>query len=61
MIQFQHLIDIDKPDIIIGTESWLHADILDSEIFSAAYKIYRRDRGSRGGGIWKSWTVTSIV
>ena len=38
-------------DIICITETWLHDSILNTEIFSHNYTIYRRDRGSRGGGI----------
>ncbi|WAR10776.1 hypothetical protein MAR_035852 [Mya arenaria] len=46
-----------KPDIICGTESWLHGikpgktspdAIKSSEIFPEEYTIYRNDRGSRG-------------
>ena len=33
------------------TETWLHENILDNEIIPPGYKIYRRDRKSRGGGI----------
>ena len=41
-----------KPDIIIGTETWLTSDIKDSEILTHQYKIYRKDRKSgRGGGV----------
>ena len=40
-----------KPDVLIGTETWLRADIKDSEILTHHYTIYRKDRkeGNRGG------------
>ena len=45
------LLDRIKPDIIIGTETWLKSDIKDSELLTHKYKIYRKDRknGNRGG------------
>lgn len=33
------------------SETWLHSGILDEEIVPPDYVIYRRDRGSRGGGV----------
>ena len=41
-----------KPDIIVGTESWLHLDIKDNEIFPTNFNVYRRDRNSTGGGVF---------
>ena len=38
-------------DIICITETWLYDSILNTEIFPHNYTIYRRDRGSRGGGV----------
>lgn len=45
-----------KPDIIVGTESWLTSDITNSEIFPKdLYTIYRKDRtGRKGEGVY-SW------
>ena len=51
---FYTFIGSNKPDIIVGTESWLTAEIHDNEIFPAEldYTVYRRDRiGKRGGGV----------
>ena len=46
------LIDRLKPDVIIGTETWLTSEIKDSEILTHHYKIYRKDRKKgRGGGV----------
>jgi len=40
-----------KPDILIGTETWLDQEINTCEIFPREYSVYRRDRPSRGGGV----------
>ena len=40
-----------KPDIIVGTESWLRPDIMNSEIFPSNYTVHRRDRDTSGGGV----------
>ena len=53
----QHLVhnilDSLKPDIVIGTETWLNPNIKDTELaFSDKYKVYRRARtGQQGGGV----------
>ena len=39
-----------KPDILIGTETWLDPQIKDSEIFPSGYKLHRNDRKSSSGG-----------
>lgn len=43
-----------KPDIVVGTESWLRPDIIkDNEIFPPNWTIYRCDRKtSKGGGVF---------
>ena len=40
-----------KLDIIAITETWMNPDITDSEVLSADYSIYRRDRLGKGGGL----------
>lgn len=40
-----------EPDIMLITETWLHKDILDSEITPKSYVIVRKDRNGRGGGV----------
>ena len=54
--EFQSVLDLEKPDLVIGTESWLNTDHLDSEIFirSLGYTSFRRDRASdtKGGGVF---------
>lgn len=39
------------PHVIMITETWLHGDIQDSEVVPPNYKLIRRDRSSRGGGV----------
>ena len=45
----------EKPDVIGITETWLHEDILNSEIGFKGYTVFRKDRISnikiRGGGV----------
>ena len=51
---FHCLVDIEKPDIIIGTESWLSADIKNNEVLQG-YIPFRADRVSkttRSGGVF---------
>ena len=53
--QFAHMVDSLKPDIIVGTESWLSTTIGSCECFPLDdYQIERRDResGSHGGGVF---------
>lgn len=47
-----NIIEIYNADIVIGTESWLSVDISNAEIFRGDYAVFRRDRGSRGGGVF---------
>lgn len=50
--EFNSLIEISKPHIVIGTESWLDGTINDGEMFPSYYSVYRKDRNSRGGGVF---------
>lgn len=54
--EFENLIHTVSPDIVVGTESWLTSDILDSEVFpvNLGYNVFRRDRDApcRGGGVF---------
>lgn len=40
-----------RPHILIITETWLNCNISDEEITPPGYKIYRKDRDTRGGGV----------
>ena len=52
--QVHAMLDQWLPDIVICTKSWLTPDIYDAEIIpsSLGYTMFRRDRGSRGGGVF---------
>ena len=52
ILEFWNLIDTYNPDVVIGTESWLSEGINNSEIFRGDYIVFRRDRHSRGGGVF---------
>ena len=48
---FHCIIETEKPDVVVGTESWLSPEISSSEIFPLGYTPYRRKTG-RGGGVF---------
>ena len=52
--ELKYFTDQTKPDIIVGTESWLNDNHYNSEIFDTEqYSIFRKDRkGKRGGGVF---------
>lgn len=39
-------------DVVIGTESWLDATIMDNEVFPRSFNVYRHDRMTHGGGVF---------
>jgi hypothetical protein len=39
-----------KPDVKIGTETWLNADIKDPESCPDGFRLHRKDRSASGGG-----------
>ena len=48
-----NLVQSIRPDIIIGTESWLTSDHTDAEMFPSGFNIFRKDRtGKKGGGVF---------
>src|SRR5215475_2539185 len=51
-LEFWNLVDAYNPDIIIGTESWLREEIGNTEIFRADFTTFRRDKHTRGGGVF---------
>lgn len=40
-----------NPDIAVLTETWLDEEIFDSEFVPKNYKVFRKDRDRRGGGV----------
>jgi len=51
ILQFWNLIDTYNADVT-GTESWLSEEINNAKIFKDDYITLRRDRCSRGGGVF---------
>ena len=52
VLEFWNLIETYNPDVVIGTESWLHEEVNNAEVFRDNYITFRRDRNSRGGGVF---------
>lgn len=51
-LELLDLLTSTTPDIVMATETWLHADITNSEIFPPEYDIIcKKDRNSKGGGV----------
>ena len=49
--EFKNLLQYTKPDVVCGTESWLHSGVKSSEIFPCDdYEVFRKDRDSENGG-----------
>ena len=46
-----NLLESTRPDIVVGTETWLDSSIQDSEVFPGTYKVFRKDRNRYGGGV----------
>ena len=46
------LLQVQKLDLFVGTESHLDEAILSSEIFSSHYTVYQNDRNWHGGGVF---------
>lgn len=40
-----------SPHVVVLTETWLHDEVSDKDLIPPGYKIIRRDRTSRGGGV----------
>jgi len=51
ILEFWNLIDTYNPDVI-DTESWLSEEINNAEVFRDDCITFRRDRCSRGGGVF---------
>ena len=49
--QTNYLIPITCVLVYCITETWLSNSVFDCEILPCEYTLYRKDRGSRGGGV----------
>jgi hypothetical protein len=47
-----NLVDTYNPDVIIGAESGLREEISNAQVFRDDYTTFRRDRNTRGGGVF---------
>ncbi|VDH93834.1 Hypothetical predicted protein [Mytilus galloprovincialis] len=45
----KNLLESTKPDIVLGTETWIDSSITNNQIFPPNYNIYRNDRNIQGG------------
>ena len=52
--EFQALLDLHDPDIVLGTESKLNPDISSYSIFPPSYSVLRRGRNAFGGGFFQA-------
>jgi hypothetical protein len=52
ILEYWNLIDTYNPDVVIGAESWLSEEINNAEVFRDDYITFRRDRCTRGGGVF---------
>jgi hypothetical protein len=50
----------EKPDVVMGTESWLSQDYQDT-VFPDDYLVWRRDRNDRGGGVFIAYKNDLIL
>ena len=57
---FINLLDIHRPDIAFGSESWLKPSIISSEVFPSGYIVYRKDRSDGYGGVFIAHRNTLI-
>lgn len=49
--QLEAAILAENPHVVIVTETWLRGEISDDDVFPPSYRVFRRDRPSRGGGV----------
>ena len=58
--RFQNLVYSEDPDIVCVNETWLNKDIKNLEILHSGYDIFRKDRGSCGGGVLLAIKISSF-
>ena len=61
--EFHALVDYEKPDVVIGTETWLSPDICSSEFLPDGFNLFREDRKGtqkRSGGVFIMVSKTLI-
>lgn len=65
MDDFHAFVQMVKPTVILGRESWLNDSIADAEVFPDRFTCYRKDRNNHGTGAFilvhnsvASWRLT---
>lgn len=53
-IEFQALLDLHQPDIVLGYESKLDKDILTYSVFPQYFTVFRNDGNCNGGGVFQA-------
>ena len=51
LMNLKHFVNTYKSDFLCLVETWLNSNVLDKELQVDGYNFFRRDRGSRGGGV----------
>lgn len=49
--QLEAIILANNPHVVTVTETWRRCEISDEDVFPPSYRVFRRDRPSRGGGV----------
>jgi hypothetical protein len=52
ILEFWSFVDTYNPDVVTGTEPWLSDETNNVEVFRDDYITFRRDRSTRGGGVF---------
>ena len=58
--RFQNLVYSEDTDIVCVNETWLNEDIKKTKVLHSGYDIFRKDRGSRGGGVLLAIKISSF-
>jgi len=53
-IEFQALLDLHQPDIVLGCESKLDKEIPTYSVFPQNFTVFRNDRNCNGGGVFQA-------
>ena len=57
---FNAILDVHKPDIILGCESKLRNSMCTYELFPMKYIVFRKDRNVNGGGVFVATSDRTI-
>jgi len=57
---FAVFIDENKPDIVVGSESWLSPSVNNHEVFPHDYIVHRKDRADNYGGVFVACRIDFV-